>query len=136
MKSKIYYFLIISIFLLMVSGNFVLARDPLVPCGPGRVECDLCQLLILVNNITVLFRDLSIALGGVFFSWGGFLIMTAGGSEEKITKGREVITITVTGIVIMLVSWILVGSLLRYLTNSESYLAWSQISCTVSKSNK
>ncbi|MBI4992448.1 MAG: hypothetical protein HZB99_04495 [Candidatus Harrisonbacteria bacterium] len=128
--------MIISIFLLIISNDFVLAREPLVPCGPGRPvpECDLCQLLVLANNITELMRDLAIALGGVFFAWGGFLIMTAGGSEERITKGKQVITITVTGLIIMLVSWIFVGGLLRYLTDSKSIRPWSQITCQVESS--
>ena len=51
---------------------------------------------------------IAIPLGVLFVAYGGFVIMTAGGSEEKVKKGKQVITAAVIGIAIAFGSWLII----------------------------
>ncbi|KKU75857.1 MAG: hypothetical protein UY02_C0041G0011, partial [Candidatus Giovannonibacteria bacterium GW2011_GWB1_47_6b] len=47
--------------------------------------------------------------------WGGFVIMTAGGSEEKVKKGKGIITASVIGLAILFGSWLIVTVITTFL---------------------
>ena len=57
----------------------------------------------IISAVTGLLRDIAIPLGIVILVWGGIQIMTAAGSEEKVTQGKKTIMWAVigTGIVIL-----------------------------------
>jgi hypothetical protein len=51
------------------------------------------------------------AAGGIVIAmmvWGGFLFMTAGGNEERIGKGKKVLTYAVGGVIIIVLSYVIV----------------------------
>ncbi len=77
--------------------------------------------------------EMSIILAALFFAWGAFIMMTARDSETQITKGRETITIAVFGAVIALSAWVIVGTIMQFLSGSPSKLPWSEIQCVVEK---
>ena len=81
--------------------------DPKLPPGqPGA--CDLGAFLEFVRNIINYLLMIAIPLGVLFVAYGGFVIMTAGGSEEKVKKGKQVITAAVIGIAIAFGSWLII----------------------------
>lgn len=116
--------------LLMLVSSPVFAA--LVPCGnAGQAACTLCDLFVLGKNIIDWLIEASILFGSGFFAWGALKIMTAGGSENKVTDGRKMITTAVIGILIVTTAWIFIGTLLQFLTGSPSKLPWSQIQCSI-----
>lgn len=72
----------------------ILIKDPLG--GKGIWD--------IVSAITGFLRTLAIAVGGVMVVWGGIQIMTAGGSEEQVTKGKKTLTWTVIGVAIAILA--------------------------------
>lgn len=54
----------------------------------------------IVTAITGFLKDLAIGVGGIMIIWGGIQIMTAGGSEEQVTKGKKTLMWTVIGVAI------------------------------------
>src|SRR3989344_2916309 len=124
--KKIGWLLVISC-LLLVSANLALAQG-LVPCS--GLDCSLCDFLVLVKNLIDLMLKWGVALAALFFAWGAFVIMTAGGSSEKATEGRKILTTVAIGILIAFTAWMIIGTLMQVLTNSPSKLPWNEIKCT------
>ena len=112
-------------FLLMTSVAFA---QGLVPCS--GLDCTLCDFLVLVKNLINLMLQWGVILAGLFFAWGAFVIMTAGGSEEKITEGRKIMATVAVGVLIAFTAWMILGTLIQVLTDSPSKLPWNEIKCT------
>lgn len=104
----------------------------LVQCGnPGQPACTLCSFLELVKTLINFIMGLAFAFVGLFITWGAFVTMTAGGSEERVKEGRKILTTAIIGLVIMLSSWMILGTVIQILTGSPSKLPWTEIKCVV-----
>jgi type IV secretion system pilin len=113
-----------------VSNEFVdeTGGNGLVPCT--GFDCSMCSLFELIKNIINFLTKVIFALATAFIVWGAIEIMTAGGSETRITSGRERITTAIFGIAITLGAWLLIGTILQVLTGSSSKLPWNEIECS------
>ncbi len=87
-----------------------------------------CDLLIVVENVIQFLFQLSIVLAVAYTIYGGFLIMTAGGSEEKVGAGRGAITAAVVGLTISLTAWLLINSVMNAL-GGGAIAPWNRLSC-------
>lgn len=85
-----------------------LAPNAKPPYPNGQPPCDVTALVKLVKNIIKYLMLIVIPIAMFGIGWGGFNIMTAAGSEEKLSKGRQAITLAVTGVVIVLLSYLIV----------------------------
>lgn len=104
-----------------------LAADGLVPCGPGtsKPSCQFCDLLTLVEKIiNFALYNIAIPLSVIFIIYGGFLIMTAGASPERVKTGRSVIKAAVVGLLIALFAWMIVDTILTVLAG-QKFSPWS-----------
>lgn len=84
--------------------------DPVGGCGKQ-------ELYELGANLINFMIELALLLGVIFFLWGGFLFLTSGGSEERISSGRKAMTAAVVGIVIVLVAWIAINTFIGFFTD-------------------
>jgi len=76
---------------------------------PGEVgACGVSAAQQLIKNIIKFLFWIVIPIAAIMIGFGGFTIMTALGSPEKVKKGTSMITIALTGIAIMAVSYLLV----------------------------
>ena len=117
-----------SLLILAVSPAFA----ALVPCGnAGQADCTLCDLFVLFKNIINWLIEISFVIGTAFFAWGAIDIMRAGESETLVKQGKERITTAVWGIVIVATAWLLVGTILQFVTGSTSKLPWNEIQCSI-----
>ena len=91
----------------------------LVPnCAPA--ECGEEQLLQLgVNVINFMIHFLAFPLVVIFFLWGGFLLLTSGGSPNRIEQGKKAITGAVIGLVIVLTSVVVINTILQFIVKPE-----------------
>ena len=132
MRSLITKLLVVGCLSLIVSN---VAFAQIVPCGnPGQPACQsVCQILVLANNIVAIAWKIGLALAGLFFAYGAFVIMTAGvaGSENQMSEGRKMLWTVVQGLAIMFIAWLLIGTLLRVITGSPSVFPWNEIQCSV-----
>jgi len=78
--------------------------------SPRDGGCGINHFAILLQK-AINFLTISIALpiGVLMFVWAGFVIMTAGGSREKVAKGKKIINVAIMGIVIVLLAAAIVG---------------------------
>ena len=93
-------------FLNFIGVKIALAQG-LVPCG--GVDCteqDLYQLI--VNVVEFAIKYLAFPLVVIFFLWGGFLLLTSGGSPNRVEQGKKAITGAIVGLVIVLTSVVVI----------------------------
>ncbi|MDP3947500.1 MAG: pilin [bacterium] len=125
--------LVLLLSALILAPSFAFAQGGLVPCnGP---DCTVCHVWVLLDNVVKLLIIIAFAVGAIGIVVGGFFIMTAGGSESRVKKGREIITTAVVGIVIVLVAWVVLNSLFQFLAEGvEGWdpRLWNQIQCDAS----
>lgn len=62
----------------------------------------------LLDRIIGFLIAVSIPLAAALIVWGGFQIMTAGGSPDKIKEGKNTILYSVIGFTVVLLAWGLV----------------------------
>lgn len=102
-------------FAFILALPFFVYAVPLVPCGnAGQAQCTLCDLLQLINNIInfILF-DLLLPLAILGFLIGGIMIVTAGGSENQLGRGKSILWSTVIGIFIAFAAWLIVNTIIN-----------------------
>ena len=63
---------------------------------------DLRESAIDIINVVLGFLGI-VAI--IIVLWGGFMWMTAGGNEEKVTKARQLLVAGITGLVIILAAY-------------------------------
>ena len=111
-NSKLYTAIKIALFLVVL---FPLVTDAaLVPCGrAGQPACEVCHLYKLAKNIIdFLLKDIAIPLLVIALLAAGFYWLTAGGSEERIAKGKTILSSAVIGFIIAFGAWIIVNTIL------------------------
>jgi hypothetical protein len=68
------------------------------------VDYAICCLMDKIYQVADWIFLILMALVIIFILYGGFLIITAGGSEEKVTKGKTYITWALVGFVIAILA--------------------------------
>ena len=75
---------------------------------------DVRETLFLIINIILGFLSI-IAVIGILY--GGFLIMTAGGDEDKKGSGKKAIVAGIIGLAIIFTAWAIAAFVVRSLVN-------------------
>lgn len=70
-------------------------------CG----QCDIADIFIVGNTITKLILGLSGSIMLLMMIYGGFLLLTSGGSSGQIDKAKKILVGSVIGIVIVFVAY-------------------------------
>lgn len=133
---NIKYFLIpVVIFSVLMMTNVadaqitILGSDP-IQCDPaapvkgigskGLPGCGLDDFILVIRIVIEFMLKIIFPIGAVMIVWGGITIMTAAGSESRVTKGKEIITWAVIGIAIALASYLIIA-LLNNIISDSSY---------------
>lgn len=139
LKFKIFIFSIVILGFGIL--NIAQAQKPegLVPCGPGKgginETCNFCHLLTLGQNIIDYAMMIVFPLSAVMIVVGGGYILTAGASESNVSKGKEILTAAVVGLIIALCAWLIIDIIIRAVAGSQTigknnwYEIGKQISC-------
>ncbi|MDO8302129.1 MAG: hypothetical protein Q7T18_02705, partial [Sedimentisphaerales bacterium] len=91
---------------------------PLVSCtggtpgGSDNKVCDnFCDLVKTAQNFLKFAMTIAIYIvAPIFLVWGGILVLTSGGSEQKVTEARKMLTSVAIGIGIILGSYVIVNT--------------------------
>ncbi|MBU4143063.1 pilin [Patescibacteria group bacterium] len=121
----------VNCLLLIVFALPAVAADGLVPCsGPN---CTVCSFLQLISNVIMfIVRDITAPLAGLLFLIGGIMMVSAGGSEARLKKGKEIFKNTAIGVLIILASWAIVNTLITtFGSNVAGFVPgnWWQVNC-------
>lgn len=101
----------------------------------AATECTICHIGVLVINLTkILMIAIAIPAAALLVAIGGIVILTAGGSETRVTKGKEILKHTIIGIVIVFLAWLAVDTTIRVLTSGgdrfrglENFGPWNEL---------
>jgi len=78
--------------------------------------------------------------GVAVLSVGGFIFIISAGSESRVRTGKRIMTTAVIGIVLVLSAWLIVNTILFFLTGQETggiatigdfMQPWNEIDCGV-----
>lgn len=90
----------------------------LVPCeGINCGETDFYQLIM--NVIEFAIKYLAFPLVVLFFLWGGFLLLTSGGSPNRVEQGKKAIMGAVIGLVIVLSSVVVIHTFFTFFVDKK-----------------
>lgn len=131
MKKFIPSLILFSIFCFLFSIGA--AQAALVPCGTSTTHpCTACDFGQLAINIVNFLLNIILPLAAVMIVIGGITIATAGDNPGKVSKGKEIITAAVVGILIALLSWIIIDTIIKVVAVGWSNLnigPWNKINC-------
>ncbi len=99
----------------------------IVPCEGDA--CRACDLKTLGANVIHFLVIMAVLLGTLFVMYAGFLMVTAQGNMSKIEHARSIITDLIVGIIILLLSYVIVDTIMKTLTDSSFGSNWSYIQC-------
>lgn len=87
----------------------------LLPCDGGAGdECQLEDLVKLIENIINAIIILSIPFMTVALTYVGFLILTAQGNVNKLDQAKRIAKMTIIGFVFILTAWLIVNTINSY----------------------
>mgnify|MGYP005839156951 CR=1 FL=1 len=149
MSKKIFLISIFSVvlFSVLLSPSIVLAQctGGLVPCGRScdvgtpNEHCTLCHVFILIKRIIDFLSVVAAAILVVMVFVGAIIFITAHGSPELITKGRQTLTAAIVGFIIVLSSWIIVNTIVVFASGNSAGEVfgkpWNQIECNPGSTN-
>lgn len=128
--------------------SFLQFEKAIVPCGrscddvrtPGLDEtgsCTLCHLLIMVKNIFDLMFAWLIILALISLTIGGVVYIVSVGNPGTTTFAKGIITKTLTGFAGFLLAWLLVYTILVFLSAKDSNMLginsgdrWYEFNCS------
>jgi hypothetical protein len=99
----------------------------IVPCD--GVNCNLCHLVDLAQNLINIGIFISITLAAMTFAYAGFLYLSTGGDVSKATTARQIFTKVAIGLAIILGAWIGVDTLMKTVVDESKFGPWNGIGC-------
>lgn len=83
--------------------------------GKSTQPCDIVAFITWIKSLINTLLIIVIPIGVIFIIYGAFVIMTAGGSEDKAKKGKDIITAAAIGVAISFGAWLLVTTVKQIL---------------------
>lgn len=121
---KIFLFVLFLTFSFVLS-NFVFAVSTSCPDGKDGL-CDPFggkTIFDIIQKIIGYLIKIGVPILAIMIIYGGFLILTAGDSPEKVKSGKDVILWAVVGYIIVLCSWGVIYIMGQIITgNQEAFI--------------
>jgi hypothetical protein len=117
---------------LSCTGSYLSQDSSHVDAAGNIIYCSsICDILATGKNILdFILTMLLFILAPAYFLYGGFLIMTSGGSEAKWTQAKTIMRQTVISILLILSSYLIVATFLWAVGNpAEGGVQWPNIAC-------
>jgi len=97
-------------------------------CRTTPGGCGLCDALIVGKNIIDNLFAAAILISVAMIVVGAFFMITSGGSEKNLSKGKDIMKNALFGLLIALSAWIIVNTLMFLLTGRLDF-PWNKITC-------
>jgi hypothetical protein len=110
----------ISVITLALFMPFSTSAAPLVNCD-GPDTCTFSKLIELINTSIEFIIVTALSISAIMISYAGFLYLTAGGDLGKVKKAHTVLRMTIMGIIIIMLAWLIVSLLYNVLGVGGDY---------------
>lgn len=115
----------VLLIIITISPALVLAAgipDKIVPCN--GVDCTVCNIASLAQNVLNMAVYLAVFLAAVLFAWAGVKMLTARDNAGERKKGKEIFFNVMVGLVGILSAWLIIDAIMFTFTGSH---LWSQL---------
>lgn len=124
-------------------GGFLMFHGSIVPCGRScddsntvwdeTQSCTLCHFFIMFKQVYDLFFSLLIITALALLTIGGLIYILSGGSTGAKTLAKNMITKVIIGFGLFLLSWLLVFTVLKFISANTEMLGngekWYEFDC-------
>ncbi len=109
------------------------ALFPLVPCGAtGQDSCTPCSLFEAFHNIIdLVLYGITGPIAAFMIVYAGGMMLLGGGKPELYSQGKKLLTNTMIGVAIILLSWLVTNFLIKSLMTGNQGDGWNEFSCPV-----
>lgn len=105
--------------------------NPLLSCA--GTSCNFCELIHTLQHFIYFGITLVVFIFvPILLFWGGFMILIAGGSTERVTSGKRILTGTLVGFFLAVGSFLIITTFLWAVgakTGGQG-VAWPNIACS------
>ena len=126
-----------------IKGGFLFFKGSIVPCGRSCDDpntevnetetCTLCHFIIMFFNIFELLVSLLIIVALLFITISGVVFLVSVGNPNLRTTAKNILTKTLTGFGIALLSWLIIFTLLKFISAKSDMLGngekWNEFKC-------
>lgn len=134
--------LLVGIFFIIALPAFA-QEEGIVQCGgPTEDPCTICDIPVTIDRlIDYVIKNFVTPAAILMVMVGGFMILTAGPSPQRVETGKKILTNTLIGILIIFFSWMIVNTILVVLGTSRGgvggflgidgkFLPWNELQST------
>ncbi len=100
-----------------------------ITTGGPQGPCNFCDGVVVASNIITYAVQLAVLLAVAMIVYGGVLIMTSAGDDNKLKEGRSRIVAAIVGLVVALAAWLIVNEIFHLLSGGGTSIPWSQVKC-------
>jgi hypothetical protein len=124
-----------------ISGDPIGVGSGIVTCGrAGQQMCKLCDLIKGIFDIIKYIESILFVIFVLAFVIGGIIYITSSGESGMMEMGKKTIMNAVIGIVIVLGSFLIVSTVIRYLGTKTNMgmgnVTWNSFDCTPTTHNE
>lgn len=102
-------------------------------------NCQICDIIQLFINVSQIILGFTGAAALLMFIIGGIMMITAYGHEDRVKMGKDTLIAAMTGIIIILISWIIMNAVIMGITNNkfniENLLSRPELNCSNTSGN-
>jgi hypothetical protein len=112
------FFVFLSLLTLFSATLFIVPITPaeaaIIPCGTkaSPAPCTLCHLIVGINQIIVLLRNIMTAIAIVVIVAMAIVYITSAGNEARMSFAKSGISAALVGFCIILLAWLIVNFVL------------------------
>lgn len=136
MRRFLFLFLVAGLVLVPTVASAV-SWLPIVPCGAsGQQPCSPCDLFKAFHNvIDLVLKGITGPVAAFMIVLSGGLMLVSGGNAKLYGQGKTMLTNTLVGVSIILLSWVFTNFLIKTVAKGNAYDSWYQFSCPAGLSN-
>lgn len=91
----------------------------LVSCGSDANPCDLCDFVLMIDNIVGFIVGISVVLFILVLTYAGFALVTSGGNTGTLDRAKRLFTNGIVGLIIITASWFIIDTVLKLSTGDQ-----------------
>ncbi len=127
MSTRQYLIIFVLLLLALAPSLAVGAGMPakIVPCD--GVNCTVCDLANLGQNILNTAIFIAVFLSAVLFAWAGVRMLISPASSSEVGKAKDLFYNVLIGFIIILSAWLIINVIMSMLVTGSPQPPWNKI---------